>query len=198
MECLDCGYPYCEALYSLDERIPHRGKDGKLSGPIPPRDVMDKYGIDKGFFMEYETHVNESLSDDDGCHCKGCNTERARNKGSGLALDYYRSKKIQPLFIKLVFGKGYIITKEIPFINCPNGHGGIGDIGIVPAEGIWTGEAHLYTSKVFVHFGNVKMIETRSSMNEDNEPWKVLWTRGYPFKYEDFYHAAKILRKVME
>jgi len=107
--------------------------------------------------------------------------------------------KKDPLFIKLRFGVGYIITKEILSIDDPDN--GICGMDVVPvAGGLWTGEACIYTyGKVSINFINVVAIETRRSLCpicDDKEPWETIWTKKKEF-YEDFHHAAKILRKLI-
>ena len=35
MECPECGYPYSEAKYALDERVPHKGGVAQLGEHLP-------------------------------------------------------------------------------------------------------------------------------------------------------------------
>ena len=60
------------------------------------------------------------------------------------------------MFVKLIFGKGFVVIDRVISLACPNFAGGIGDIVVHPAEGkLWTGEVHLAADTFRFHFGNV-------------------------------------------
>ena len=100
------------------------------------------------------------------------------------------------MYAKLCFGQGLIIIKEIEELDCPNMYGGIGYIKVKPADvNLWTGDTHISAPYFQIHFGSLTQIETRKTLNETNEKWKIIWKYEKPFTYAQFFKAAKILNR---
>lgn len=86
------------------------------------------------------------------------------------------------------FGDTVIYSNNFTVIQSP----GVGSILFKTlSDGIWTGYVHLYPSRwndevnLSAGIGSITKIATRSSMDEDDEPWNVLFKREIrPFSYE--------------
>jgi hypothetical protein len=102
-------------------------------------------------------------------------------------------------YVRLEFGKGSVICDCVLSLDCPNFCGGIGNIHIHTAENdLWSGEVHLIGSVFQFAFGNIKRICTRDTLCEhEGGPWVEVWKYTEPFTYEQYYHAASLLRKIM-
>jgi|ERR1017187_1152620 hypothetical protein len=66
---------------------------------------------------------------------------------------------------------------------------GVGNIEFIPCDSIWTGDCHIYRSniKLLININSIEKVSTRSSMDEDNEEWKVLFEREkreFSYEYE--------------
>jgi hypothetical protein len=86
---------------------------------------------------------------------------------------------------------GFIIGSkwDVP----PNPAGGSRMIYVTDVDDIWTGSVHLWASEVGVQTSVVEMLETRSSLNEDDEPWHRAWTREGCWSYEQDHALAHLL-----
>lgn len=94
------------------------------------------------------------------------------------------------LIAKFECGKTKILSKVGDFSVTPAP--GVGSLNFLPCDSIWTGDCHLWPSHeesfLSVHISSIDSIATRSSLDEDNEEWKVLFTRDkdrlFTYEYE--------------
>lgn len=96
-------------------------------------------------------------------------------------------------------GETKIFASKFHIITAP----GVGSVQIDEfATSIWTGDVHIWpapNAKASIHIGDISSVETRSSLDEDNEDWQTHFTREYkPFSYEYEAELTKILVKVSE
>ena len=79
---------------------------------------------------------------------------------------------------------------------------GVGAVSCIVEGPIWTGSVHLWLDKgdsVRFQISNIIQVSTRSSLNETDEPWKVVFLRKeQPFSYEYEEGLTKILRGILK
>ena len=106
------------------------------------------------------------------------------------------------MITKIRFGPGFVdlYNYYVTEIDCPNSFGGIGDITVKPGENevwIWTGQTWLIVQgTIKFSVGVVDSIETRSNLDETEEPWVPLWKQPVKFTYEAWFEAARLLKEV--
>jgi hypothetical protein len=104
--------------------------------------------------------------------------------------------------IALTFGNKFeIFIDKIISLDCPNQNQGISCIELTSLEpNIWTGDIHFTTyHPLRIHFSQLTKIETRTNLYETDEEWKTIWhnpNHRKNFKYETYYEAATILKKL--
>lgn len=102
------------------------------------------------------------------------------------------------MITKFTIGQTQILTKDFRVLPSP----GVGSIEFSLCDSLWTGSCHIYPSswkdniKLTTHIGFIASVETRSSLDEDDEEWKIHFTREKDrlFTYE--YEAG--LTKIIE
>lgn len=70
---------------------------------------------------------------------------------------------------------------------------GSGKIELSHLDEIWAGDMHFYADSIRVQSSDIRRVETRSSRNEDDEEWKLLWQRDKPWCYEDDWELQNVL-----
>ena len=98
--------------------------------------------------------------------------------------------------VKFWVGRGFIITDEMPRIDCPNKYNGIGNITIKNCDcGFWTGEVWLGGKTFTFSFANLKKVDTRSNLWETDEKWSNVWEHNSePFTYHYWNDVASKIR----
>lgn len=92
------------------------------------------------------------------------------------------------MIVKFQCGQTILYSKKNDFKIIPAA--GVGNLKFLPCDSIWTGYCHLSpdfdtTTTLSVHVSNITSIKTRSSLDEDDEEWKILFQReDRPFSYE--------------
>jgi hypothetical protein len=93
------------------------------------------------------------------------------------------------MITRFYLGKTKILTKKFSVIPAA----GVGNLEFVPCDSIWTGDCHIYTAYrakkediwLSTHISVIDQVATRSSLDEDDEEWKVLFKReAVEFSYE--------------
>ena len=101
------------------------------------------------------------------------------------------------MVVKFRFIGSEIIDADVDDITVPvNPHGGSRNVEISKVLMFWTGSAHVYGSIGF-QISALESIETRSSLDEDDEPWVLDWDRDGPWSYAGDDEAAAILEDII-
>jgi hypothetical protein len=89
------------------------------------------------------------------------------------------------------------IDANLKHVSVPeNPHGGSRNVEIAAVDMFWTGSFHVHGSAKF-QISAVESIEIRSSLDEDDEPWQLLWLRVGPWSYAGDHEAARMLESVL-
>ena len=103
------------------------------------------------------------------------------------------------VFFQFTAGKCIIITDNVIDLDCPNGFGGIGQLTVKPSE-MYADYVSIYSDDpISICFGDVEKIETRSNLDETDEPWKTIWKMPKKeFCYSTWINAAKIVDDILK
>jgi len=83
---------------------------------------------------------------------------------------------------KVICGEAFFIASEFKIIPAM----GVASIECEIIDSFWTGKMHVnIQGTIVVQISNISQISSRSSLDEDDEEWKVLFRRERkPFSYE--------------
>ena len=70
---------------------------------------------------------------------------------------------------------------------------GTGEITFTNIDTLWFGNTHLWTPSVSLQSSEVQQVYTRSSLDEDDEEWLLLWERNGPWSYEGDHELELLL-----
>lgn len=95
----------------------------------------------------------------------------------------------------------FILMLDSITINCPNQFGGVGYMGGVLVEPVWTGDTHLYFPHniiLEIQFCNITSLETTDDIGSDDSPWEKFWERekDYHFTYDYWNKLAEKIRSL--
>lgn len=90
------------------------------------------------------------------------------------------------MYIKLRLTDNNIIDAAVKDIKVTQSKwNGTGTITVRNADMLWLGNIHFWSPEITFQTDCVCTVETRSTLNEDDEPWALFWDRIRAWCYDD-------------